>query len=105
MLALPELVAITVYNIWALVFGLYSIVPPKEPTCHFHILCNTWQHICMQKLLLVLGGEQYSIKLLITIYFIQKMIVLAKNPDPVARNMENKFCYTVVHYSGKLTCA
>ena len=98
--------AITVYNIWALVFGLYSIVPPKEPTCHFHILCNTWQHICMQKLLLVLGGEQYSIKLFPNYYiFHTKMIVLAKDPDPVVRNKENKFCYTVVHYSGKLTCA
>ena len=41
----------------------------------------------------------------ITIYFIQKMIVLAQNSDPVARNMENKLCYPIVHYSGKLTCA
>ena len=63
MLALSERVAVTVYHIWALVFGLWSIVPPKEPTRHFHILCNTWLHICMPKLLLVLRGERYSIKM------------------------------------------
>ena len=34
------------------------------------------QRICMQKLLLALGGEHYSLKLfLISVYFIVKMIV------------------------------
>ena len=41
---------------WALVFGLPDIAP-LEPARHFDILSILGQHICMQKLLLALGGR------------------------------------------------
>ena len=41
---------------------------------YFHMLCITWLHICMQKLLLVLRGERYSIKMFPNYYIFHTKI-------------------------------
>ena len=72
------------YLIVSLVFshlGFWSgnlfLIAPFPDLCllvPFHMLCITWLHICMQKLLLVLRGERYSIKMFPNYYIFHTKI-------------------------------
>ena len=82
----------------------YRPPPPKEPTRHFHILCNTWQYIHAKAFFGSQGGTIHYKRFSYLLYISYKKIDCF-NPQFRSCGMENKFYYPIVQNSGKLTCA
>ena len=76
----------TVYDIWALVvWALEYRSPQRTNTPLSHIVQYMATHTQAKTFVGSQGGTiLYNFFFMITIYFIQKLIVLARNSDPLA---------------------